>query len=801
MTQRHDESSLPPYSRATPTDETIAAPGRSGQPGDIALQIGHYRILRVIGEGGMGTVYEAQQERPRRTVALKVIKPGLATPSVIRRFELESQVLGRLQHPGIAQIYEAGMADSGQGPQPYFAMEFVRGHPLQLYSALHNLGTADQLELIARICDAVHYAHQKGVIHRDLKPGNILVVDVEAPTGMGTRNSKQKISGLAGQPKILDFGIARATDSDVAVTTMHTSVGEIIGTVQYMSPEQVAGDPSGVDVRSDVYALGVIAYELLGQRLPYEVSRKMLHEAARIIQGEDPQPLSTIQRAFRGDVETIVGKAMEKDRTRRYSSAAEMAADIRRYLADEPIVARPPSAMYQIRKFAKRNKGLVSGIAGAFVVMIIASVVSTVLAVQATRARSAEATQRERAEQNLSAAIGAVDKYLTSVSESAELKAAGLQPLRRKLLGTAKDFYADFVSQRTDDPRILREYATAYQRIGLIDQDLGKIDEAEASMRKGLELCDQLEKQGWDPVTLRQDRLAYYNNLGLILARSGRNAEAEGMYRKAIAFEGNIPDAAGDDFTQALFASAYDNLGTLCLATRRASEAETNHLKSLEIRRQLLDKEPNDVRYQNDLSVSNINLGTLYAMTDRPAQALPYLEESVQLCQRVRDEFPQVVIYQNALAAALNNLGGVYTLLGDNVKAYEAHERSLAIRKSMADAHPAVMEYAIRLASSYTNMGELDVREKQPERGLNWLDKAVAVLDEVLKKEPREATARYYSSYTQTWRAQALEQLQRFEDAVAAWDKAIATDDRNDSALRTGREAALKQANSKEGGT
>ncbi len=784
------------------SDETIASPLRAINAGTTVQQIGHYRILRSIGEGGMGSVYEAEQERPRRTVALKVIKPGLATPSVIRRFELESQVLGRLQHPGIAQIYEAGMADTGLGPQPYFAMELVRGKSLIDFATANELSTAERLELMARICDAVHYAHQKGVIHRDLKPGNILVVEEDISTGTRTRESKHKGHGTVGQPKILDFGIARATDSDVAVTTMHTSVGEIIGTVQYMSPEQIAGDAAGVDTRSDVYALGVIAYELLANKLPYQVGRKMLHEAARIIQEEDPQPLSLVHRTFRGDVETIVGKAMEKDRQQRYHSAAEMAADIRRHLSDEPIVARPPSTIYQLRKFAKRNKGLVGGVAGAFVVLIVASVVSTVLAVQATRARRDEAAQRERAERNLAAAIGAVDKYLTNVSESADLKAAGLEPLRRKLLGTAKDFYADFVRQRTEDPKIIREFATAYQRLGIIDQDLGNIDEAESAMRKGLELCDQLEKAGWDPVGLKQDRLAYYNNLGQILGRAGKTAESESMYRKAIAQVGDAPGAAiSDNFSSMLLASTYDNLGTLGLQSRQVDQAEKNHLKGLEIRRRLCEKEPENIQYQNELSISDVNLGTLYAMSDRPKQALPYLEEAVQICQHVYDQFPQVTVYQNALAAALNNLGGVHTLLGDNRKAYEAHERSLALREKMAAEHPAVMEYSIRLASSYTNMGELDVREKRPERGLEWLDKAIAILDEVLTREPREATARYYVSYTQSWRAQALESLGKFEDAIAAWDRAILMDDRNDAALRTGRAATVKMATKQEGGT
>lgn len=792
----------PTPSDAQSQDETLVSPVRYGKAGEVTRQIGHYLILRVIGEGGMGTVYEAQQDRPRRTVALKVIKPGLATPSVIRRFELESQVLGRLQHPGIAQIYEAGMADTGLGPQPYFAMEMVRGQSLLDYALSHSLSSNERLELMARICDAVHYAHQKGVIHRDLKPGNILVTEEETTTSTRVRETRIKGTSGVGQPKILDFGIARATDSDVAVTTMHTSVGEIMGTVQYMSPEQVAGDAASLDTRSDVYALGVIAYELLANKLPYQVARKLLHEAARIIQEEDPQPLSVVHRTFRGDVETIVGKAMAKDRQHRYHSAAEMAADIRRHLADEPIVARPPSAMYQLRKFAKRNKGLVGGVLGAFAVLIVASVVSTVLAIQATRARSAEAAQRERAEKNLAAAIGAVDKYLTNVSESADLKAAGLEPLRRKLLGTAKDFYSDFVQQRSDDPKLLREYATAYQRLGIVDNELGDFAEAESAMRKGLELCDELEKQGWDPVGLRQDRLANYNNLGQILARTGRNAESEAMYRKAIALEaGGLEESAGADFTQLLLASTYDNLGTLSLATRNIEEAEKNHLKGLELRRKLVAKEPDNIQYQNEVSISNVNLGTLYAMTDRPKEALPHLEEAVRICEHVHKKFPLVVHYQNAMAAALNNLGGVYTLLGDNKKAFEVHEQSLALREKMATEHPAVIEYSIRLASSYTNLGEIDVREKQPERGLQWLDKAVTILEEILAGLPREATARYYLSYTQSWRAQALEAMNRFDDALAAWDRAIALDDRNDPTLRAGREATQNMATKREGGS
>ena len=201
--------------------------------------IGHYRILRLIGEGGMGSVYQAEQENPHRIVALKVIKPGFVNGELLHRFEQEAHALGRLQHPGIAQIYEAGTADSGFGPQPYFAMEFIEGRTLIEFAEQRHLNLRARLELIAKICDAVNHAHQRGIIHRDLKPANILVDE-------------------AGQPKILDFGVARVTDSD-AEATRQTDLGQLIGTLAYMSPEQVQPNLLELDIRSDVYALGVIA--------------------------------------------------------------------------------------------------------------------------------------------------------------------------------------------------------------------------------------------------------------------------------------------------------------------------------------------------------------------------------------------------------------------------------------------------------------------------------------------------------------------------------------------------------------
>jgi len=323
--------------------------------------IARYRVVRVLGEGGMGTVYEAEQDNPRRTVALKVIRTGLAQDSLLKRFTREAQILGRLRHPGIAQVYDAGITESGQ---PYFTMELIAGVPLDQYAQEQALDARGRLELVARVCDAVQHAHERGVIHRDLKPGNILVDE-------------------AGQTKVLDFGVAHATDADLQTTAARTQAGQLLGTLSYMSPEQVTGDPEKLDQRSDVYTLGVILFQLLADQLPYHLEHLPLPEAAQVIREQEPSRLGSINAVCRGDVETIVAKALEKDPARRYASVGELSADIHRFLSHEPIRARPPSALYQLRKFVRRHKALVGGVLGVVAALAAGTVVSALYAVRA----------------------------------------------------------------------------------------------------------------------------------------------------------------------------------------------------------------------------------------------------------------------------------------------------------------------------------------------------------------------------------------------------------------------------------
>jgi tRNA A-37 threonylcarbamoyl transferase component Bud32 len=329
---------------------------------------GEYTLLRVIGEGGMGTVYEAEQHHPRRRVAIKAIRPGRITPQMSRRFEYEAQVLARLEHPGIARLYESNAQHDAVGHvRAYLAMELVDGVPIDTYCAANGLSHVERLRLFMRVCDAVSYAHRMGVIHRDLKPANILVTP-------------------EGQPKILDFGVARTvegTRGGAADVTMLTEHGQIVGTLAYMSPEQVEGR-ADVDTRTDVYSLGVILYRLLAGVLPIDCSGDSIIEATRRILTETPARIGQHDRRLRGDLEVVVCHALEKEPARRYASVDQLRDELDRHLSGRPIEARADSAVYVFRKAIWRHRGPV-GVALLLVGLLVAF--GVVASIQAERSR------------------------------------------------------------------------------------------------------------------------------------------------------------------------------------------------------------------------------------------------------------------------------------------------------------------------------------------------------------------------------------------------------------------------------
>ena len=345
----------------------------------VGKQIGSYLIEEPIASGGMGTVYLARQREPDRRVALKMMRSGLTGGDVFQRFQYESRVLARLHHPNVAQVYEAGMleleADSGV-KIPWFAMEYIeRAMNIVDYAEARELRTHERLQLFIPVCEAIQHGHQRGIVHRDLKPSNILV-------------------DRHGRPRVIDFGVAFTTDADVALTTVGTDIGQLVGTLQYMSPEQCRADPTALDARTDVYSLGVVLYQLLTNRLPYEIGRKPVFEAARLIREQAPEKLSTHNRMLRGDIETITLKALEKDRDRRYASVADLRRDIQRYLALKPIKARPPSVSYRVRMFALRHRAMAAAVVTITWALILTTAISLWFAVKANRAEKIAVTER-----------------------------------------------------------------------------------------------------------------------------------------------------------------------------------------------------------------------------------------------------------------------------------------------------------------------------------------------------------------------------------------------------------------------
>ncbi len=572
------------FEKLAPSDSNDRSAGR---------RIGRYLLIRKIGEGGMGAVYEAQQDNPNRIVALKIIRPGFASPATLRRFQHEVQVLGRLQHPGIAHIHEAGMDDTGDGAQPFFAMEFVNGPPLNTYVEMHHLGTRQRLELLARICDSVEHAHQKGVIHRDLKPSNILIVDQGIENSDHHRSSSGSDS-FHSQPKILDFGVARAINSDVHATTLRTDVGQLIGTVSYMSPEQAAADPDQLDTRSDVYSLGVICYELLAGRLPYDLAKRPIPEAMRIIGQEDPTRLSMVNRVFRGDVETIVAKAMEKEKSRRYQSAAEFAADIRRYLRDEPIVARPASAAYQLRKFARRNKILAAGVAAVFAALVL-GVIGTGLGLLHSRE---EARKAQKMNEYLKGMIG---WFHPSESRGQDVA------LRDVLDEAARRIETDL----PDEPEIA---AALHDTIGFAYVTIGDQAAARSHLNSALAIRQHVFGDASQPVAQSLDHLAqsYFQTADWPQAKS--------MLEQSLAIQ---RQHRGKNVTE--LADVLSRLADVNLKLHDMAAAEKYIRESLQTRRTVLPHD--DISVAMDLN----KLGELLLFAQRIDEAEATLNEALQL--------------------------------------------------------------------------------------------------------------------------------------------------------------------------
>jgi len=711
----------------------------SPSPADDGKVIGPYRLLELLGSGGMGEVWLAEQNHPvRRRVALKLIKAGMDTREVVTRFESERQALALMDHPAIARIFDAGATPEGR---PYFVMEYVAGVPITQFCDKHRLTTRQRMELFIRVCEGVQHAHQKAIIHRDLKPSNILVCEVDGKP----------------MPRIIDFGVAKATSQRLTANAMYTRVGAILGTLGYISPEQADSAGEDIDTRSDVYSLGVVLYELLVGALPFNFQKVPFDEILRRLRTDDAPPPSTkvrtlagaslvaaqnrgadpptLTRQLRGDADAIAVKAVEKDRNRRYATPSELAADIARYLRNEPVLARPASGIYRARKYVRRHRVAVAVAAALILLLAAFAVIQTVELRRITR-------ERALAEQRASDLLDLANRTLFDVHDAIQ-NLPGAVVARRTIVRTTLDYLQRLARERGQDERSQRVLSDAYLKIAMIQGNpfgpsLDDFAGARQSMQKAEALLAPLYRANSGDPELMQRWLRLEIALASLDGAANRRAQATRTLVALLPVARRLAPLRPADYE----ASAQEAEVEYHLADivhyddpRAALEHANRHLA---LRRDLLARFPREPDVKMQLGVALGMTAATHVTHGDLEQAADLYRQSIEIREQLLAADPNNVAVKRGLLVAYGNycvVLGVPWLanLDRPAEARQACTRAVALARAMANADAQDVTARADLAATLVRLGSIDPSAGGVAESLANLREAVAILDPIAK--------------------------------------------------------------------